>query len=205
LLKTTEIVIFDTEFTAWPGSRERSWSEPWEARELIQLAAVKLDLQQQELVVLQSFNELIRPVNNPVLSDYIKQLTGIEQPLLDEMGIDFVSAMISFYQFCHQGNLPCFSWGPDGTVLQENCQLYQWQSPVFQSGFYDLKVALQQQGIEVAHLCSGELANALDIKLEGHIHNALHDVRSIMSALNFWLDKGQLDLSLLLKAQPYHY
>ena len=200
MLKTTEIVIFDTEFTAWPGSRERGWSEPWEARELIQLAAVRVELRQQKLVIAQSFNELILPIKNPILSDYIVELTGIEQSVLNEMGIDFVSAMLSFHQFCESGKLACYSWGPDAGVLQENCLLHRWQCPDFSGGMHDIKAGLLRQGLDIGHLCSGELVGALGIPLEGHVHNALHDVRSISAALNFWLDRQQLNLQQLMQA-----
>ena len=36
-----QIIIFDTEFTAWEGSAQRNWSFDWEYREIIQIAAVK--------------------------------------------------------------------------------------------------------------------------------------------------------------------
>ena len=40
--KGGEFVLFDLEFTAWEGSLERGWSEPWEAREIIQIGAVRV-------------------------------------------------------------------------------------------------------------------------------------------------------------------
>ena len=33
------VTIFDTEFTAWEGSQDRNWSEPWEAVELVEIGA----------------------------------------------------------------------------------------------------------------------------------------------------------------------
>jgi len=36
-------VVFDTEFTAWKGSRERNWSGPNEHREIVQIAAQQVD------------------------------------------------------------------------------------------------------------------------------------------------------------------
>ena len=50
-----QIVIFDTELTPWEVSMQRQWSLDWDHREVIQI------------------------VVNSTLSDYIIQLTGIEQ------------------------------------------------------------------------------------------------------------------------------
>lgn len=37
-----EFIIFDTEYTAWEGSNERNWSEGWEEKELVKIAAMKV-------------------------------------------------------------------------------------------------------------------------------------------------------------------
>jgi beta-glucosidase/6-phospho-beta-glucosidase/beta-galactosidase len=57
---------------------------------------------------------------------------------------------------------------------------------------------------QAAHLCSGELASHLGVDLQGHIHNALYDVRSIALALNQWMQKGLLKLSLFHTKSPIH-
>ena len=36
-------MVFDLEFTSWPGSNERNWSLPNEDREIIQIGAVKIE------------------------------------------------------------------------------------------------------------------------------------------------------------------
>ena len=41
--RPTEVVVFDTEFTAWQGSMERGWSGPGEHKEIVQIGAVLLD------------------------------------------------------------------------------------------------------------------------------------------------------------------
>lgn len=192
-----ELVVFDTEFTAWPGSVERQWSGPDEHRELIQLAGVRLQRQGQQLQVVNSFNELIKPTLNPQLSSYIVSLTGIDQPMLDEMAVDYDSALTLFHQFCHHGALPCYSWGPDEAILIENCHLHQTPLPSFKNGMFDLKARLIQEGLEIQHLCSGELAEYCGVDVSGHLHNALHDVRSIAASLNVWLQQGKINWDTL--------
>ena len=70
-----EAIIFDTEFTAWRGSMERGWRGPAELREVVQIGAVAIDVDSFEEVA--SFSVLIKPLHNPVLSDYLVALTRI--------------------------------------------------------------------------------------------------------------------------------
>jgi inhibitor of KinA sporulation pathway (predicted exonuclease) len=187
-----QLVIFDTEFTAWQGSNERNWSLDWEHCEIIQIAAVKVELSHTGVQVVSSFNTLVKPIINPILSDYIIELTGIEQHVLDEMGVDYPAALQQMYLFSHQGTLPCYSWGNDKHVLIDNCLLNLIDMPVFSANFYNLNVIIRNANIDGAHLCSGELARHLGLDLQGHVHNALYDVRSIALALNYWVSQGLL-------------
>lgn len=196
-MQPLQLVVFDTEFTAWPGSNERGWSESWEFRELIQLAAVKIEISQKKASVLSSFNQLIKPKINPVLSDYIIELTGISQEMVDEMGIDCVSAISHFQHFCMEGELACFAWGNDGDILLENCRLNDQVCPEFNKGVINLKKLAEQYSLAGAHLSSGELATFFNVELQGHKHNALYDVRSLATALDRWISTGQLPLKSL--------
>jgi inhibitor of KinA sporulation pathway (predicted exonuclease) len=199
-----QIVIFDTEFTAWQGSKDRKWSLDWEHREIIQIAAVKVELDQTGAQVVSSFNTLVKPTINPSLSDYIIELTGIEQYVLDEMGVDYPAALQQLYAFCSQGTLPCYSWGNDKHILIDNCLLNGIPMPDFSADFYNLHRMAREVNIDGAHLCSGELASHLGLDLQGHTHNALYDVRSIALALNLWMEKGLLKQSLFHTKSAIH-
>ncbi len=186
------LVIYDTEFTAWPGSNERGWSRPWENRELIQLAAIKVEVSVSGVKTIASFNELVKPVKNPLLSEYIVNLTGISQTMVDNLGVDFASALQLFKQFAEDGSIPCFAWGKDIDVVIENCQLFGLPMPSFSGGFGNLHSLARRQNLSGAGTCSGELAGHLGLELQGKNHNALFDVRSIVLALNHWLKTGAL-------------
>lgn len=192
-----QLVIFDTEFTAWQGSKERNWSEIWEHREIIQFAAIKVQIDHNGLTILSSFNSLVKPIINPTLSRYISELTGIEQQTLDEMGIDFPAVLEQFYLFSEQGQLPCYSWGNDNHIITDNCLLNGIPLPNFEKGFHNLHAIIRNANIDGGHLCSGELANHLGLNFSGHVHNALYDVRSIALALNHWMQIGVLRLKAL--------
>lgn len=189
------LVIFDTEFTAWQGSHLRGWSESWEFRELIQIAAVKISIDAKGVEILSTFNELVKPSRNPRLSDYIVDLTGISQSMVDDLGVDFPSALEQFYQFCHQGELRCLAWGNDPNILRENCQLNDIIMPEFSGGFTDLKKRATELLLDGAELSSGELAMHFQLPLSGHQHNALYDVRSLAGALQYWLASGELSFT----------
>lgn len=191
-MQAFDCVLFDTEFTAWEGSKERNWSLEWEHRELIQLAAVRICVSSQGVDVLSSFNELIKPQLNPNLSDYISHLTGIEQLVVDDMGVDFGSALTQFHQFCERGELRAYSWGNDFRILAENCTLYRTPKPAFDAGFRNLQQIARQLELPGSDLASGDLARANGVSLEGHNHNALYDVRSLAVTLDLWITSGLL-------------
>ncbi len=53
----------------------------------------------------------------------------------------------------------------------------------FQLEFTRVKPMLPKWGIDPNEYSSGTLYKAADLALEGHVHNALHDVRSMAQAV----------------------
>lgn len=198
-MQPQHIIVYDLEFTAWHGSKGRNWSESWELREVIQLAAVEVVVSQTGAKIVSTFNELVKPSVNSNLSDYIIDLTGINQLTIDDMGVDFQSALLQFYHFCQEGLLPCYAWGRDRQVLQENCTINKYPMPEFAAGFVNLQHIASSTKLSGAHLASGDIAEHLGKPLEGHKHNALYDVRSLACGLDVWLKSGKLSLQQLLK------
>lgn len=70
------IVIVDIEHTCTEDG-----SIPPEEREVIEIGAVMLEL--KSLTVIDEFSSLIRPVRNPIVSQFCTELTGIRQAELD--------------------------------------------------------------------------------------------------------------------------
>ncbi len=104
------IILFDIEYTAWEGSKARKWSEPWEHREIIQIAAIKM-ASGEGAAETGCFDCFVRPKHNPILSPYITSLTGIQQAEMDTQGIGFPEALAAFYTICGQGQNPLFCYG----------------------------------------------------------------------------------------------
>jgi inhibitor of KinA sporulation pathway (predicted exonuclease) len=186
MLKSNYIVVYDTEYTAWEGSQERNWSESWEHREIIQIAALKLHVSQrfQEICC---FDRIVRPLINSVLSDYIMNLTGLTQFVVDRRGVLFRKALADFHYFCCDGKLPVYSWGGiDHVVLMENCNLCGFPFPSFEGGFFDIREKFEKFGVNTALYNSGTVYQSAGICLEGQQHDATFDVRSMVAALKFF-------------------
>ena len=117
LFTKDKVVIFDLEYTSWPGSNERNWSLLEEDREVIQIGATKIEVtgNMQEV---DSFQIIVKPLKNPVLSDYFVDLTSITQERVEREGVLFPIALSRFISFI--GELPvgiCSNGGDEEVML----------------------------------------------------------------------------------------
>lgn len=177
-----DLVLFDTEYTAWEGSQARRWSEPWEHREVIQIAALRVD-PTRGYAETGRFQRLVRPARNPDLSAYIRALTGLRQADIDARGVPFPLAYADFAAFCAEGSPALFSWGDDPGVLGENCALNGVPALDFPGGFHDIRDPLEEAGIATREYSSGTVYRALDLPLDLAAHDALNDVLSLRNTL----------------------
>lgn len=196
----SKFIIYDTEYTAWEGSFERNWSDPGEHRELIQLGAIKVELNSDGFEQKESLLMCCKPTINPNLSDYIQNLTGIYQDQIESEGANFETLSTEFFEFCEAGSLPIFSWTrTDDQVFRENYKLNNMSVPNFSAGFYDVRNIFISFGIDVHGSCSGEISQRLGKEVPGHMHNALHDAMSIFEALKIvYREKGAPSLENLI-------
>ena len=175
-----EFVLFDTEFTAWPGSQDRHWTGPGEHRELIQIGAIRV----RDIVEVGCFMTYVRPTLNPTLSDFIMDLTAISQKHVDEAP-PFPEALTAFEEFV--GELPAYSWGSDADVFDENGLIAGDARRLSRERFRDLKPTivpfLAARGIDESRYSSGTLHQAFDVPATGRAHDALNDVRNLLVAL----------------------
>ena len=180
-----QIVVFDTEFTTWEGAMERQWSGANEHREIVQLAAQKIDLKHE--TVIDSYEQLVRPRINTELSEYFQKLTGIDQHSVDEQGVDFLEMMQAFDIWA--GDTDRYAYGcradepADVAVLQENIRLYNLPVEIDTQQYGNLAAVYQSVGIDTSRFNSGKLYQAFGLSLTGHEHNAMHDVTSLVQSL----------------------
>ncbi len=188
-----DAIILDTEFTAWEGSQERGWSEPWEHREIIQVGAIRINPKTFE-DTREVFDVLIKPTINPELSDYITKLTSITNEDIAKRGVSFTDAAKSFHKYSDDANI--FSFGGDCHVINDDIELHNLQKIVESFLGNDVRQWAIEQGIDVTQplpdgrpLTSGTFAEAVGAPFKTEAHYALNDVLSIRAAVKYLVEE----------------
>jgi DNA polymerase III alpha subunit (gram-positive type) len=173
-------ILFDTEFTSWKNSKKNNWSKSNEYREIIQIAAFKINNGE----IIDKLNLFIKPTFNKKLSKYIINLTGITNEKIRKNGISFKKAIDIFYNFSKY--YPLYSYGNDYDVIKENLILYEINSSKYlkkwKIKFNDFQHILKKKSnIDPTKYTSGTIYKAFNIKMpKTHkTHNALNDVHSM--------------------------
>ena len=175
------IVIFDTEWTAWPGSDERNWSGPGEYREVVQIGAVRLNRQYDEI---EAIDLIVRPKYNPILSDYFIELTGISQHRLDREGRPFPAAMAQFAAFLTSYATVAYSNGADEDILRENLALNNMPQVLPDVPFLNIQPWLRDVlGEPTEFIPSHLFFCGADSPKTSPAHDALSDARTIAGAI----------------------
>jgi inhibitor of KinA sporulation pathway (predicted exonuclease) len=181
-----EVVLLDTEFTAWAGSMDRGWSGPGEYKEIVQIGAVAVDA--ATLMEVGAFEVLVKPVKNPVLSDYLVALTHITNERLMREAVDLPAALARFLSFA--SDRPLHSYGRDDRIIAGNAALIGRPKLWPDRTATDLKEWLMRVGVPLAGVHSGELAAHVGSKAQGVVHDALADSRSLAEAVRYLVARG---------------
>jgi inhibitor of KinA sporulation pathway (predicted exonuclease) len=180
------IIVFDLEFTAWDGSLKDHWLAPGQFKEVVQIGAVRLA--PDNLAVAESFECLVRPRINPLLSDYFQNLTGITNAQLAERGLDFETAYRRFVGFAGQGMIAAF--GHDEWVLEENIRLTGLKDAPLLPPFLELRGWFHRNGVDPQGLHSCDIGPKLGVPFEGRAHDALCDARSVAAGVAVLMRRG---------------
>jgi len=152
-------IIVDLEATCWKNPKEKR-------NEIIEIGAVSSNGTE--------FQRFIKPIENPILSDFCKELTHITQEDIDNAKT-FNEVMSEFILWA--GNCPkIYSWGNyDKTQFIKDCNLWNidWEFrhlnlKVEFSKIYKIK----RRGVKGA-------LRYLDWKFEGTHHRGIDDARNI--------------------------
>ena len=184
--------IFDLELTAWEGSAARGWSGPDEYREIVQIGAVRVD-GGNAFAEVDRFKAYVRPVKNPVLSDYFISLTGITQAAVDRHGVSFPEALAAFSEFVGDGDGAVVSNGADHATLDENCALHGIACPIDADRFVDIRPRLARLlGLPTPGVIGATLPSLLRLPGRRKEHDALADALAIAQALRHLRETGRL-------------
>ena len=194
VLTENTIVIFDTEFTSWEGSAERNWSLESENREVIQIGATKIQIN-EGFKRIEDFEVFVRPTINPRLSNYIVKLTGISQKQVDMNGVSFSSALKQFLQFIGDSPINILSNGGDEEIIEENCALNGIGYPSLFKDSIDLKPFFSKiLGISENECISSMLPELFGLTNLGSQHNALEDSKAILQILSYLNEKKIIEI-----------
>ena len=190
-------VVFDLEYTAWEGSLQRNWSKTDEDPELIQIGAVAIQQQGTRIFLGREFSIYVRPTIRPVLSTYIKNLTGITQSQIDT-AVDLSAALSEFASFIPNG-VPICSNGDDLEIIIRNCNLNSMKNPIMDVPFINVRGFLARKHLvapDCKSLHSHRLAyrdslfsDDLGTQTRTSNHDALLDsvgVANELIRLNWW-------------------
>ena len=184
-IRSPAAVVFDLEFTAWEGSMANHWLRPGEFQEIVQIGAVKVD---EDFNAGETFDMLVRPRINPVLSPYLERLTGITNEAMGARGVDFAEAYGAFLAFTE--GLPIVAFGSDDRVIAGNLRLYGMSDAPPLPPYFNAKIWLEEQGIDMRGLHAGDVARAVGVPSSGHKHNGLDDALSVAAGIAALIARG---------------
>lgn len=164
----------------YPGmTKEKGRPTNKESRQVVQIAAILFDnIIGKEIT---SFDVLTWPTLNKSLPSFFTELTEITDADLLERAVSFKDGLRDFVRFA--GDYPIYTFNADEGVLRQNCDYVQIAFP-FMRPFIRIKPKLSNWGINSEEYSSGTLYQAAELTLLGHVHNALHDVRSMAQAVH---------------------
>lgn len=175
------MIVWDTEFTSWEGCNENGWDESeGQYKELLQIGGFKIS--ENDYTIIDSIDIVLKPRINDELSEYIQNLTGISQSVVEERGVDFVEALDEFEDFCNYHER--YSWGNDVDILNYNIDLYECERSVRNQEMYnDIREVFESHGIPHEEYTSGSVYTHYDIDAKIDQHYAVEDSLSMVLAL----------------------
>ena len=176
--RSDKIIILDTEYTSRKWAQEINFSGPHEFPEIIQIAAIIIDTKTFE--ELDSFVSFVKPQFNPILSDYIKNLTHITQEQVDTAE-DFITVMKKFSSRAWDKDV--YSYGNDGIVIAENYWLHKINFPFRADMFQDVREIFRAVWIPAEKYMSWTINEYFNIENPDQAHDALDDSRNILRAM----------------------
>jgi len=161
------------------------WLKPGEFKEVVQIGAVKVN---GRFEVLETFDMLVCPRLNPVLSAYLEKLTGITNAEVKARAVDFATAYRAFVRFA--AALPVLAFGPDDLVFTDNLRLYGMKEEPALPPFLDLRGWFQSNGLDIRGMHSCDVGPAAGVPFEGQTHNGLCDALSLAAGVCALMARG---------------
>lgn len=172
-------IYVDTEYMYGGMFHEKRMPRESDKKQIIQIAAVLFDHESGKEIT--SFDVLVKPYFHDKLPDFFVELTHITDEMVKNNAINFPEVLDKFVKFC--GDYPIWTFNNDFSVFKQNCSFHNLNFP-FQDEFVKVKPLLKDWGLDQNKYSSGTLYKAVGLNLDGHVHYALHDVRSMSQAVH---------------------
>ncbi|XP_063881215.1 ERI1 exoribonuclease 2-like isoform X2 [Scylla paramamosain] len=197
LLEFQYLVVLDFESTCWEGK----WNAP--QHEIIEFPAVLLNLQSGE--VISEFQQYVMPMEQPVLSSFCTNLTGITQEQVDA-GVPLGTCICLFSKWmqhlCEQhkmsfcaavpGNRVTFATWSDWDLeicLQRECTRKRIRKPDFFNQWADVKLLYKKFYRRSPKGLAGALQD-LGLTFQGREHSGICDARNTATLISHMLHDG---------------
>ena len=183
LITNEQIMIFiivDLEATCWDKPTDRS------KMEIIEIGAVRLE--SANAPPSDEFSAFVKPVVEPTLSDFCKQLTSIEQSQVDEAD-HFWNVFPKFVEWIGTQPFRLCSWGGyDLNQFRADCQRHKIKMPETFENHINLKKEFARV-MNVKPCGMSKALRILKIPLQGTHHRGIDDARNIAKIAQVILPK----------------
>jgi len=174
-------IILDLEWTSWKGNyygNNQEKRKSWQKKEIIQIGAVKFD---KNYKIIDKLNIYVRPIFNPILSEYIKNLTRISQKKLEKTGMTFTQSYQIVDKFCKGAKI--FSNGDDNFIMKINLDYNNLIDRKL--NIINIKKILNMKyKIPKKFIHSPVIHTFFRYKLKKNkMHNAIHDCLNVLKVL----------------------
>lgn len=171
-------VIIDFEATC-----DKNNSMPNKEREIIEFAAVLVN--KKTLLTEDEFDMFVKPINNPILTDYCVTLTSISQEDVDDaFKFNTVLSQFSKWLTKHKGTKTFCSWGAyDKRQLEQDCAMHGSKYPFDNDEHIDVKKLFSAtKGYKRKYSLSNALKK-IKIDFQGTQHRGIDDARNIAAVM----------------------
>ena len=161
-------IIVDLEATCWENRSDGK-------NEIIEIGAVKVNDDQE---IVSEYQQFVKPLKNPILSEFCKELTSIQQTDVENAPY-FFEVLPLFQEWIGDEPYLLCSWGfYDRKQFEEDCDLHQIDKKWLAN-----HISLKHQHAKIANLRRAiGMKNALKqegIDLAGTHHRGIDDARNI--------------------------
>ncbi len=185
--KLDSLVVVDCEATCWrDDSLPKHMLPGREKSEIIEVGVCLLDLQTLEIGDSRSI--FVKPVEEPILSDFCRELTGITQEQVDS-GVDFAEACRILRKEYDTKNRSWASYGAyDANIFQRECSRKNVSYPF---GKFHINVKADVEVILDKTVSMDEALKEFGLTLEGRHHSGKDDAWNIAKIYRLIIERNR--------------